>query len=114
MVYYNPNEEELFPILYDVEIAFKIIDNYIDENLQFPDYPISSEKEKEIAQKRQGLMDLKNYILIHQFDMKMIDIIDAYVCKMWNQLVETEPYSEARQLFYNMYKAAEEIIGLFL
>ena len=114
MVYYNPDDEGLEYILHDVQIAFEMIDKYEKKYLKFPKQRVSKELELEISQKREGLRCLKEYILEHQFDMSMMDILDAFVCKMWNMTVQSQPNSEARVLFFNMYKVGDDIIGYFL
>ena len=125
MVYYNPedvNDDQFIEMMYGVDNAIKIIDIYMEENLSYPNYPISKEKGLEIAQKRVALEGMKDYILTHQksyiedqvLSSSVCHLADTYTCYLHNRLVESDPQSEAFQLFFNMYSVAEEVMGYFL
>jgi len=113
MVYYNP-EDEAPVYLNDVRIAIDIIENYIDIQVSFPDHPISPEKELTIAQKRQGLNELKNYLIEHRFEDELINLIDIFINRMNARAAQANPDSEAHKLFCNMRDAADEVSAYFL
>lgn len=116
MVYYNPEDEELDPpdLLFDVQNALDAITGFTDAEYSYPVYPISKEKELEICYKRQGLDELKKFIVEHRYEDRVVNLVDRFSCRMNIQAAKSVPGSEAYQLFCMMRDAAEEVAVRFL
>ena len=114
MVYYNPNDNDISYLCPDVNAAIKCIEAYIYKNLQFSDKSIAPYKEIKIAQKRQGLMKLAEYLICHQYESSIINIVDDFMYKIRCRRADSAPGSEAYIFYDNIMDVLDDIVENFL
>ena len=117
MVYYNPDDELLQDYL-DVVLALDIINGYIWNNLEFPEYRISAEKEFEICYKRQGAEQLADFITEHRDEGSVLDLIEKFEYQLNCRAAKYPADSSAYRMFCCMRdgvrEAGQEVGASFL
>lgn len=114
MVYYNPDEEKPERTFPDVNASISVVELYIDKFLSFPDYPVSTEKLREIAQKRQGLMMFTDYIVKHCYEAPVWNLLDEFMCKVMCKKAGFRPGSEIYKFYENIYNVLDDIVEYFM
>ena len=113
MVYYNPDDEKPERSFPDISASISVVELYIEKKLQFPDYPVSTEKLREIAQKRQGLMMFIDYLVKHCYEAPVWNLLDNFMCKIMCKKAGMRPGSEIRKYYENIYNVLDDIVEYF-